>query len=92
MAKKRQEAPEIQELKQYLQQDKLVFGREEVLKRLQRGELTKVFVARNVPQKEALEHLCAVGNVSLVTLEQDHEEVGILCKKNFFVSVIGVLA
>ena len=83
----------IQEIKTAIENKKNIFGVKETIKSLSKSDILKVFVAKNVPQdiRDDLEHYCKVAKIDLVVLEQDNEEVGILVKKNFFVSVIGIL-
>ena len=82
----------IQEIKNAVENKKCIFGVKETIKLLSKGSLQKVFVARNVPAdiRDDLEHYSKIAKVDLVVLKQDNEEVGILVKKNFFVSVIGI--
>ena len=92
MAKKKELSKDIQELKELLKTDKGIFGRDKVLKELKAGNLVKIFVASNIPISlaEDLVYYADISNVELVNLNQDNEELGVLAKKNFFISVIGV--
>jgi ribosomal protein L30E len=82
----------VQEVKAATDSGRALFGVKETLKSLNKGKIEKVFLAKNTPQdiKEDLEHYCKVAGVEVVVLEQDNEEIGVLVKKNFFVSVIGL--
>ncbi|MBT4538719.1 hypothetical protein HOI26_05000 [Candidatus Woesearchaeota archaeon] len=90
MAKKKQESPEIQELKKYLQDGKAICGRDRVEKALHAGTLQKIYVSSNLPNMEELAKYAKLANVEIISLAQDNEELGLLCKKNFFVSIVGV--
>ncbi len=83
---------EIKEIKSKLQAGKLVIGKEQVLKRLGEKSLQKVFLAKNCPQDtiELVLHYAEIAKVPVQTLEQDNEEIGIICKKNFFISTLGI--
>ncbi len=91
MAKKKTDQ-KIQELKEVLQGDKAVIGRNLVLKLLKQGKLAKIFLAKNAaPDLVAdLEHYTKLAKIELVALEQDNEELGVLAKKNHFIAVVGV--
>jgi ribosomal protein L30E len=89
---KRQESDEIQELKKELQSGTALIGKERVLKALRARKLKKVYFASNNPDKVMMEPYIALGQVEVVALGQTNEELGILCKKNFFVSVVGIEA
>ncbi|PIN76830.1 50S ribosomal protein L30 [Candidatus Woesearchaeota archaeon CG10_big_fil_rev_8_21_14_0_10_36_11] len=83
---------QTKEIKKYLQDAKVHFGAESVIKGLKKGTIRKVFVAKNCPEnvKNDIQHYAWLGNVELVELTMTNEELGVLCKKNFFVSVLGI--
>lgn len=80
-------------LKAKAQQKELVVGMERVIKGIQRGKLVKVFLASNSPakMKEDLIRYAALAHISVYELPQTNEELGIICKKNFLVSVVGLI-
>ena len=84
---------EIKELKIKVLDGKVILGRERVIKSLQSDKLSKILMASNCPDKikEDIVHYAKLADVVVVNLEQDNEELGIVCKKNFFVSVIGII-
>ncbi len=83
----------LQLIKQKLQEDKLVIGRDSVSKKLNQGLIETVFLSANCPPavKNDFKHYTSMVDVPLVILEIDNEELGVFCKKNFFVSVLGIL-
>jgi|SRR3989338_2747848 len=91
--KKKTTADEAENLKNQAQSGRALIGLERVLKALRSQKLGKVFLARNCPakMKEDIQHYAALAQVPVVELEQTNEELGVLCKKNFFVSVAGIL-
>ncbi len=84
----------VEDLKKLLAADKLVLGTAETLKMLRRGKLQKVFLASNCDPavKGDIERYCKMGNVEFVMIAQAGEEIGVLCRKPFAISIIGVLA
>lgn len=90
MAKKREMEGELKELRAKVQQNKVIIGRDEVLRGVQSGSVSKVFLARNCPEKirQDLHHYASLAQVPVVDLEMDNEELGVFCKKNFFISVL----
>jgi len=82
------------ELKKLLAGEKLVLGAEVTLKLLRQGKLKKVFLASNCsPQvRDNIGRYCKVGNVECVDFSQTNEEIGVICKKPFAISVVGVIA
>ena len=93
MAKKKEVKEEVKELKSKIQTGKVIFGTERVLKALRNKQLSKIFLASNCPQKssEDLSYYAGLLKVPLVRLDLDNEELGIVCKKNFFVAVAGTI-
>lgn len=94
MAQQKQVIDDIAEmLKVKMQQKELVVGMKSVIKGIQRGKLVKVFLASNSPvkMKEDLIRYAALAHIPMHELPQTNEELGIICKKNFLVSVVGLI-
>lgn len=83
----------LSELRKHVQSSKLVIGTDEVMKLLKHNKVAKIFAAANCPKsvKEDLKHYCAMGDCELSELPVPNDELGILCKKPFSISVVGVL-
>ena len=92
MAKKIEITEELKKLRTAVQEKKLVVGTDKVLKELKAGKVEKIYLAENCPPKirEDINHYAKMANVPILELNQSNEELGIFCKKNFFVSVVGV--
>ena len=71
---------------------KAILGRERVLKELKAGRLGTVFLAKNCPQKvkDDVQYYARLAAIPVIQLEHSNEEIGVLCKKNFFISVAGI--
>ena|SRR3989338_3998736 len=82
--------PNLLELKAKLQDGKAVLGTASTVKRLQAGTLGKIFLASNCPDtiKKEIRHLAGLSQIQIAELGLDNEELGVFCKKNFFVSVL----
>ena len=93
MAKKKEVSEEIKLLKSKVQENKAVIGFETVLKQLKKGKLSQIFLANNCPEKTRgdISHYAKLIDVPLVNLGINNEELGVLCKKNFFISVMGIV-
>ena len=83
----------VAELKTKLQDGKVVLGTENVVKRLRLGTVQKVFLARNCPSsvKQDILHYAKLSKIPVEELWFDNEELGVFCKKSFFVSVLGIV-
>ena len=77
-------------LKDALKKEKINFGTEVTIKKLKNGNLKKVFLAKNCAKtvKEDIKYYAKLSGVNIIELELDNEELGLLCKKSFSVSVL----
>ncbi len=84
----------VSEVKKLMSASKLVLGANETVKLLRQGKLARVFVSTNCsPQMRSdLENACKIAGIDVVELNQTSDEIGVLCKKPFAISVVGVLA
>jgi len=73
--------------------DKLVIGLETTMNALRNNNIEYVFVASNAPQNmiEDLEHNSTVAETLISQLKVNSEDLGVACKKQFRVTVVGVL-
>lgn len=92
MAKKVEDA--VSEIKKLLVSNKLLIGTEGTMKQLRAGNVKKVYLASNCEPvvRDDVIRLCKFGQVEIVELAQSNEEIGVLCKKPYSISVIGVQA
>lgn len=75
-------------LRDDLKKKKPILGLERTLKKVRRQEVSCVYVASNSHAKEQLINLGKTMNIEVVVLEENSRELGVLCKKPFFVSVL----
>ena len=82
----------ISELKKLLKTDKIILGTDRTLKLLKLGTADRVFLSSNCPEevKKDIEYYAKLSNVPLIYLKQPNDELGILCKKPYPVSVLSV--
>jgi len=80
------------DLKKILKSKKIIIGTEKSVKELKRGKLEKIFTSANCPKdvKKDIDHYSKLSDVELVLLEQENDELGVLCKKPFPISVLGL--
>lgn len=81
---------DMKDLKAKLQDGKVIIGKERVLKHLREKSLAKVFLASNCPQdlREDIVNFAKMAKVPMVELALNNEELGLFCKKNFFIAVL----
>lgn len=89
MAKK---VSDIEEIKQALKDKKAVVGTERVLKELKKAKLSKIYAASNCREEtlNSTMHDAKLQNVEVLMLKQPNDELGVLCKKPFLISIIGI--
>ena len=82
----------ISELKKLLKIDRVILGTDRTLKLLKLGTADRVFLSSNCPEevKKDIEYYAKLSNVPLIYLKQPNDELGILCKKPYPVSVLSV--
>lgn len=83
----------IKEIKQLLKTKRLIFGTEQVIKNLKLYKIEKFFISSNCNDetKKDLQHYSKIGKSEGIDLTNSNKEVGIICKKPFSISVVGVL-
>jgi len=87
MAKKKEINVEIADIKRALDEGKLIIGTERVIKALKRNDVEKVFYAVNTAEDSKLD-LSKYSNA--FELEITNEDLGVLCKKPFSISMVGI--
>jgi len=82
---------DMKDLKVKLQDGRTVVGKDRVLKHLREKKLAKVFLASNCPKdlKEDVVNFARMAKVPVIELALNNEELGLFCKKNFFITVLG---
>ena len=94
MAKTKEISEDLKELRTKLLNNNVILGTDKTLKGVQAKSVEKVYVAKNCPQNtlKDIQHYANLANIPVVLLEMDNEELGVFCKKNFFISVLATTA
>ena len=83
---------EKKEIQKLLEEGKLIIGLRETEKAIRKGEIKKVLLASNA-REDVKKRYSVYEKRGLIEIEQlgfDNEELGIICKKPFNISVIGI--
>ena len=82
----------ISEIKKAIKEKKAVIGTEQTIKSLKLGRLQKVYITANCPKtvREDIEHYTKLSGCATEELKVPNDELGVLCKKPFSISVIGL--
>ena len=80
------------EIRKELKSGKLIIGTERTLKKLRAGKLKKIYVSANCPGivKKNITQYSGLANIEVVNLKQQNDELGIICRKPFLISVLGL--
>ncbi len=94
MAKTKEISEDLKEIREKLLENKVIIGTDKVLKELKAKNLLKVLLAKNCPEntKNDIINYAKLAGIPVNQLEMDNEELGVFCKKNFFVAVLGLSA
>ncbi len=88
MARKTED-PFMAEMKKLQAAKKLIIGTERTMKLLKQKALAKVYVTKNCPQN-VQDKIKQHTDAEVVILEKQNSELGMICKKPFAISVVGV--
>lgn len=93
MAKKTIVDKNITEIRKILKTENFVIGADRGIKNLKLGRTEKVFLASNCKEEvqEEVEKLAKLSKVEIIVLKQPNDELGILCKKPFSISMFSVV-
>ncbi len=82
----------VEEIRKVVKEGKAVIGTDSVVKGLKLGKINKVFLTLNCPiaVKKSIKHYASIAQVDVVQLKVPNDELGVLCKKMFSISVLGV--
>jgi len=83
----------VDEIKKIVNTDKAVVGTNETIKALKTGKIAKVFLTSNCPDevKKDVEYYAGLSTVEVIELPIPNDELGVVCRKPFLISVFGVL-
>lgn len=84
----------ITNIKKAIEDKKIIIGTERTLKALKKDSLRTVYITANCPSEvsEDIAYYSKLAQVEAVHLEQPNDELGVLCRKSFSVSVVCVKA
>ncbi len=87
-------ADAIAEIKKGIKEKKAVIGTAQAIEQLKLGRLQKVFLTSNCPQsvKKDIAHYSRMSNCKTEMLSIPNDELGVVCKKQFSISVLGIKA
>jgi len=81
------------DIKKDLKTRKVVIGTKVVMKNLRLNKLEKIYLASNCNEssKKELEYYSKLLKIPVIKLKQPNDELGVICKKQYSISMLGVL-
>lgn len=82
----------LEEIKKILKTNKLVIGSDRTLKNLKKGDVSKVFLSSNCAHnlEKDIKGYCRISKTDVAVLDKTNEELGVICKKPFSISVLSI--
>ena len=83
----------LAEIKKLIGSNSLIIGADLTLKNLKLGKVKRVFVTENAPDavKEEIASFSKLSGAEVVDVNLPNEEMGVLCKKPFSISILSEL-
>ena len=80
----------LEALRNAVKSEKITIGAKEVLRKLCRGEVKKVFLANTCSPKvrDEMKRQAAVKKIEIVELAVPSTEVALICKKNYPIGIL----
>ncbi|MBW3011865.1 ribosomal L7Ae/L30e/S12e/Gadd45 family protein [Candidatus Woesearchaeota archaeon] len=82
---------EIDIIRKRVEKGDVTLGTKETLLNLKLGNLEAVYITSNCPKSVLEDIKQSAGSTKLVELQVTNQELGVLCKKPFFISIMGFL-
>ena len=82
----------VKEIKKAVETGTALLGTEVTMKVARAGKLTKVFLSSNCPEdvKAEVMKLSEIREFPVETLKLPNDELGVVCKKPYSISIIGI--
>jgi len=83
----------VEEMKKYHEANKLVFGSNDVIRKLKQGKLKKVFIVKNIPKvlEDDIRHNSSLSNAEVEPVDYTNDEFGVVFKRTHVLLAVGVI-
>ena len=80
------------DIKKLVAADNVVIGTDETIENLKLGKVQTVVVSSNCPESvvEDINHYAKLSEAEVVVTQYPNEELGVICKKPFSISVLSI--
>lgn len=81
------------EIKKLMKSGNILIGTEKTIKSLKLGKIQKVLLSSNCPARveKDISYYAGLGSVEFHKLDYQNDELGVICKKPFSISVLALL-
>lgn len=81
------------QIKKLIKEEKIIIGTERTFKSLKLGKISKVLISSNCPAsvEKSVLHYSGLSGAEAVKIKYANDELGVICKKPFSISIMGVL-
>ncbi|MBS3166952.1 ribosomal L7Ae/L30e/S12e/Gadd45 family protein [Candidatus Woesearchaeota archaeon] len=78
------------DLKEIMKKEKVIIGTERTIKAMKNNKVKNVLISNNCNEltKKEIIHLAKISDIKVEILSVPNQEVGLLCKKPFAISVL----
>ncbi len=82
----------LDELKNAVKNDKILLGKDTVLKAIRDKSIKKVVLSSNTPNdlREDIEKYASLSEIPVENVDMNNEEMGTFCKRKYHVSVLAL--
>lgn len=82
----------VEEIRTALKKNDIVIGKDRVLKLLRKRKLAKVFLSSNISAKmeKDIKYYAKLVEIPVEKISLPNDELKVLCKKQFLISVLGI--
>jgi large subunit ribosomal protein L30e len=82
----------VDDIKKLIKSESMIIGSDRVIKALRKKDLEKIFLASNAPPSitDDIKHYAGLTGTPVEQLEVPNDELGVVCKKPFSISVLGL--
>ena len=90
---KEKTSADARNIRKLVEEKKVIVGLDRTMKMLKQGKLATIYMASNTEDsvKEDLGYYTKLNSTELILLNESNEELGVVCKKPFLISVLGVV-
>ena len=84
---------DINEIKKSLDSNKVIIGTNNTIRNIKIGKVLKVYLSNNCQKniQRDIESYSEIADIKCTTLNKSKEDMGVICKKPFSISVLGIL-